>query len=305
MMNPDPQTGGLFSFLNRMRRPNQATGLSPLQNLGQALDPLILPEMRAGEQIREQGAQRVAQGNRNKTKEFLASQPNGAIYAQALDMGVPIGEVYRAFLAEQKGDFVVVGGSLVNRKTGEVLFTAPKSKGGTITRLNPETGEMEIIQADDISALSSPNQTQAQKVVMASKSLMGGFDEYQRLFDEGGAAVLPGTQKDALQLARRNLQMQMKELFNLGVLNGPDLDLMDQMIVDTTNPLNYALDITGVADLNVRVKENIKNLKIQLENLATPQILALGLNPRSIFGSGTPSNNNSTEENQNDDVERL
>ena len=39
--------------------------------------------------------------------------------------------------------------------------------------------------------------------------------------------------------------MQMKELYNLGVLNGPDLDLMDQMIVDATSPVNYALDMFG------------------------------------------------------------
>ena len=126
-MNPDPQQSGLLGFFQRMRKPNEQTGLTPFQQFGAALDPLIMPEMRAGQQIREQGAQRVAQANRNKTKEFLASQPNGAIYAQALDMGVPIGEVYRAFLAEQKGDFVVVGNNLVNRKTGEVVFTAPSS----------------------------------------------------------------------------------------------------------------------------------------------------------------------------------
>ena len=67
MMNPDPQTGGLFSFLNRMRRPNQTTGLNPIQNFAQALDPLILPSMRGGEAIRAQGQQRVAEGNKNRT----------------------------------------------------------------------------------------------------------------------------------------------------------------------------------------------------------------------------------------------
>ena len=43
MMNPDPQTGGLFGFLNRMRKTNPTTGLNPIQNFAQALDPLILP----------------------------------------------------------------------------------------------------------------------------------------------------------------------------------------------------------------------------------------------------------------------
>ena len=67
---------------------------------------------------------------------------------------------------------------------------------------------------------------------------------------------------------------------------------MDQMIVDATNPLNYALDVFGVADLEQRVQTNIKNLKIQLEQLATPSILALGLNPRDIFGDTSSTQNN-------------
>ena len=87
--------------------------------------------------------------------------------------------------------------------------------------------------------------------------------------------------------------MQMKELYNLGVLNGPDLDLMDQMIVDATSPVNYALDMFGVADLGQRVSANIFNLKRQLEDLATPNILALGLNPRDIFGDLTSSTSTS------------
>lgn len=70
-MNPDPQQGGLLGFFQRMRKPNEQTGLSPFQRFGAALDPLILPQMRAGQQIREQGAQRVAQGNKNKTIQFL------------------------------------------------------------------------------------------------------------------------------------------------------------------------------------------------------------------------------------------
>jgi hypothetical protein len=66
-MNPDPQQSGLFGFFQRMRRPDDQTGLSPFQRFGAALDPLIMPEMRAGQQIREQGAQRLAQANKNRT----------------------------------------------------------------------------------------------------------------------------------------------------------------------------------------------------------------------------------------------
>jgi len=77
MMNPDPQTGGLFSFLNRMRRPNPTTGLTPLQNFGQALDPLILPSMRGGEAIRAQGQQRLNEQNKNRSLQELQKMAAG------------------------------------------------------------------------------------------------------------------------------------------------------------------------------------------------------------------------------------
>ena len=289
----------LIEYLAGMnqRKPDQI--LSPFKRFGIGLDALVLPEARIGEQIRDQAVAQYAKDQeketRNSTAKWLASQPGGQVYAAAIESGVPINQVYAAYLKAQEGDYVVVGNQLVDRKSGKVIFSAPTSKGGTITRFNPETGQMEIIQSNDLSGLNltSSNETQAQKVVLASKGLMKGFEEYQRLFKEGGAAVLPGTQKDALLLSRRNLQMQMKELFNLGVLNGPDLDLMDQMIVDATSPVNYALDMFGVADLNQRVAANIVNLKRQLEDLATPNILALGLNPRDIFGNTTSSTSTS------------
>lgn len=293
----------LIEFLAGMnqRKPDQI--LSPIKRFGIGLDALVLPEARIGEQIRDQAVAQYAKDQeretRNSTAKWLATQPGGQVYAAAVESGVPINQVYAAYLKAKEGDYVVVGNQLVDRKTGKVIFSAPTSKSGTITRFNPETGQMEIIQSNDLSSLdlSSANRTQAEKVVLASDALMTGFEEYERLFKEGGAAILPGTQKDSLLLARRSLQMQMKELFNLGVLNGPDLDLMDEMIVDATNPVNYALDVFGVADLEKRVAENIRNLKIQLEGLASPQILALGLNPREIFGntsSSTSTSNSNT-----------
>ena len=66
-MNPDPQTSGLFGFLNSFRRPNQTTGLNPIQNFAQALDPLILPSMRGGEAIRARGQQQLNEQTKNKT----------------------------------------------------------------------------------------------------------------------------------------------------------------------------------------------------------------------------------------------
>jgi hypothetical protein len=71
-IQPQPRTGmaGLFDKLNQR---SSTTGLSGLENFAQALDAVILPELRAGEAIRQRGAQRVAGGNKNKTVEYLKS----------------------------------------------------------------------------------------------------------------------------------------------------------------------------------------------------------------------------------------
>ena len=65
-----PRTGmaGLFDKFNQR---SSGSGLSGFENFAQALDPLILPELRGGEAIRERGAQRVKAGDVNKTIEYL------------------------------------------------------------------------------------------------------------------------------------------------------------------------------------------------------------------------------------------
>lgn len=122
-----PQRQGLQGLLQRFMQPNETTGLTGPENFAQALDALILPEARMGEQIRARGAQRLDKQRRNKTLEWLQSQEGGEIYAQAIEMGVPIGDVYSAYLKSQAGDYVVVGNTLVDRKTGKPIFTAPST----------------------------------------------------------------------------------------------------------------------------------------------------------------------------------
>jgi len=72
-MNPSQSRGGLGGLLDYAKEQNPNTGLSRFQNFAAALDPLIMPEMRAGEGIRERGMQRVAAGNTNKTIEYLSA----------------------------------------------------------------------------------------------------------------------------------------------------------------------------------------------------------------------------------------
>lgn len=103
----------------------------------------------------------------------------------------------------------------------------------------------------------------ASKAEAAYNVLSTELDNYENLIKENGVAVLPGTmQRQQYDAARRNIQLQMKELYNLGVLNGPDLALMESMLVDPriesgSNPWN----------LQERAAANIKQLKEQLARI--------------------------------------
>ena len=64
-------TGGLKGVLDFATQRNPETGLSKFEAFAAALDPLMLPSMRAGGAIREQGQARVQSARVNKTIEWL------------------------------------------------------------------------------------------------------------------------------------------------------------------------------------------------------------------------------------------
>ncbi|MGI9357781.1 MAG: phage tail tip lysozyme [Paracoccaceae bacterium] len=114
---------GMNRFFNQR---NQATGLTPFQSLGAGMDSLILRGYGQGEAIREQGLRQAAQDKTNLTADFFRGQPNGELYAEMLEMGVPIGQVYTAYQKAQAGDYVVVGNTLIDRSKNPptVIFEA-------------------------------------------------------------------------------------------------------------------------------------------------------------------------------------
>ena len=77
------------------------------------------------------------------------------------------------------------------------------------------------------------------------ENLNSSLADYKKIVSEGGINYAPGAYNDKLIQARTNLQLQMKELYNLGVLNGPDLGLMQQMIFDPSVSLMNPIDAAG------------------------------------------------------------
>jgi len=91
---PQQRTGGLGGIMDYLGKQSPTTGLSRAEQFAAALDPLIMPEMRAGEAIRARGTQRQAEARKNKTMEYLATQAaTDPLAAQMLEMARATGDV--------------------------------------------------------------------------------------------------------------------------------------------------------------------------------------------------------------------
>lgn len=123
----------LLDFLGGLNKRREDQIFSPMQRFGMGLDALILPEARMGDSIREQAIAQYQENKekdqRNRTVEYLKGLPGGAAFAGAIDAGVPINQVYAAYLAAQRGDYVVVGNTLVDRATGKPVFSDKSGSG--------------------------------------------------------------------------------------------------------------------------------------------------------------------------------
>jgi hypothetical protein len=91
---PQQRRSGFGGIMDYLGEQSPTTGLSRAEQFAAALDPLIMPEMRAGEAIRARGAQRQAEARKNKTMEYLATQAaTDPLAAQMLEMARATGDV--------------------------------------------------------------------------------------------------------------------------------------------------------------------------------------------------------------------
>jgi hypothetical protein len=117
--------------------------------------------------------------------------------------------------------------------------------------------------------------TNALKADAAYRSLSTALDDYQRLIEREGIAAFPGQARDAVTQARTNIQLQLKELYNLGVLNGPDLQLMEQMLIDPSPSITNM-----IANPSGRVRASVQRLKQMLETVRNNALGAAGMQPQ-------------------------
>lgn len=153
---PQQRRGGFGGIMDYLGTPSPTTGLSRAEQFAAALDPLILPELRAGEAIRARGAQRQATATKNKTVEYLRRMGYDD-YADAVEGGaIGAKDIMNALVSKSletpKGKGQIVSAEQLrkmypNAEIAEGLYnlkpdgTANKIGGGPMVQIGGGEGE--------------------------------------------------------------------------------------------------------------------------------------------------------------------
>lgn len=79
------------------------------------------------------------------------------------------------------------------------------------------------------------------------KIINGLMQQMQSEFQRSGGEILPGKVKAKMQSITKDIQLELKELVNLGVLNGPDLVILQGQIPDPTGlGVNIERGLAGI-----------------------------------------------------------
>lgn len=125
-----PGNGGMLrGLLDYASEKSPDTGLTRFQSFAAALDPLIMPEMRAGTAIRQAGQTRLDQGKVNKTVEWLKKNGYADIAAIVERNPEMAATVMGSIVQEQirKPGVKVIGDKMVD-ETGKVLYEGDPEK---------------------------------------------------------------------------------------------------------------------------------------------------------------------------------
>ena len=135
---PQQRRGGFGGIMDYLGTPSPTTGLSRAEQFAAALDPLIMPEMRAGEAIRARGAQRQATATKNKTVEYLRKMGYND-YADAVEGGaIGAKDIMNALMSQKMGGAGAVrstkqfsNGTVVQSTDTGVVVYNPQGKAVT------------------------------------------------------------------------------------------------------------------------------------------------------------------------------
>lgn len=135
---------------------------------------------------------------------------------------------------------------------GEILAEQTRKGPLSVTNVTVGQGSSRFLSADEkqsqglpISDVVVENAKGDIKILKSGEKVDAGIQKigqvddalvtYKGLLKEFGPTIIPGEDKFKLTSAYTNLLLEAKELFNLGVLSGPDVELLQSVIKDPSS----------------------------------------------------------------------
>jgi hypothetical protein len=217
----EKRRGGLLGFFDRAITPNQRTGMSPLTAAAAGLDALILPEMRMGDAIRQQGAQRAKGMAANRTAETLRAQGREDLAKLLLDGGINAQQAISMMQSDKAADLAFrrqkdlatlkEKGRVVDASVLRQMFPGAKIDDG-LYNLKPD-GTANKIGGGGVSVQNVIKPGQVDSEDELRKKLMQKRGEgFSKMLDSGSAS--------ASSLTDLNILQQLAPLAPSGPLTG-------------------------------------------------------------------------------------
>lgn len=129
--------------------------------------------------------------------------------------------------------------------------------------LTPPAGLPPKDQRKWMAEANSPLTGEAAKQVTGAINAIAAIDDYRNLVAEAArTGIVSPEQRAKLESARNTMNLLGKEAYNLGVLNGPDLSLMNSLTVDFNNPKSLLLSKESL-DRLIEKQRNVMGSTIQ------------------------------------------
>lgn len=128
-----------------------------------------------------------------------------------------------------------------------------QDKAGNISRVEGFTPK---------SATEKPLPEGAQKQVVGTRNLQDAVDTYQSVLSNFGTLdMVKPDSRAKMGNAYNNMMLQAKEAYNLGVLNGPDYDILQSVVKDPTKLSSIATSNKAMSDQAASLKKIAANIE--------------------------------------------
>lgn len=281
MLFPVDDMGGLLSPQMQEQVKNQtllSLGLGLLQGSGPSTTPTSFGQlignaganaMQTNQSLTDRAINQALRGRqlakeksdeervRRARESASAAVPANLREAYALDPDSALGaaKLAEAFApAQVKPDFVkdfkLPDGSTVSG------YVTPQ---GLVPIGGPVAPEPTVDEKKQVLALKTAQDTLNNLRSTFSGGTVAMSDGSMKTKEGTGTELFPTAKAARLKSQYRNLQLQLKELYNLGVLNGPDLGILEDVMIDPTS-------LGAGFNSNARVEASLEEVQRFIKN---------------------------------------